>query len=132
MSFIIKQKNKLSILVIGDSGVGKTCYIKKQLGEKFVTTYKATEDIQCYEDEDILWYDFPGQEKYVLHIRICKIDKVIYMYDITSNESLKNLNFWKEYVQRNYGNVDSINIGNKIDMYKYSKINNSDLKNTNI
>ena len=131
MSFIINQKNKLSILVIGDSGVGKTCYIKKQLGEKFVSTYKSTEDIQCYEDKDIVWYDFPGQEKYTLHIRVGKIDKVIYMYDITSNKSLKNLNFWREYVQRNYGNVDSINIGNKIDLYKYSKINNSDIKNTN-
>ena len=131
MDFVVKQKDKLSILVIGDGGVGKTCYIKKQLGEEFVSVYKATIGIQCYENINTVWYDFPGQEKYGLHLIIHKIDKVIYMYDITSKISLKNLTFWKKYVWKNYGGVISINIGNKMDLYKYSRINNSDLKNTN-
>lgn len=56
-----------------------------------------------YETDNIVWYDFPGQEKYgllpvgdsntinlVIYIYI-----YIYMYDLTSKISYKSLYYWK-------------------------------------
>lgn len=51
------------ILVVGNGGVGKTSYIRKQMGKQFIDKYISTVGIQSYIDNEnnIVWYDFPGQ-----------------------------------------------------------------------
>ena len=121
--------NKKKILIIGDGGVGKTSYIRKQIGKKFRQKYYSTQGINMYETDTTVWYDFPGQEKYGLHYIDNKIDLVIYMYDLTSKLSYKNLDYWEKYVHKNYGNIDSFRIGNKSDLNVV--VTNLDIKNTN-
>lgn len=115
-------QKKMHILIIGDGGVGKTSYIKKQLGKKFRGQYHSTEGINMYETTNIIWYDFPGQEKYGLHPfnDSDKIDLVIYMYDLTNKLSYNNLNYWKKYVNKNYGNISHVTIGNKSDLITHN------------
>tara|TARA_Y100000389_G_C17340434_1_gene453009 strand:- start:83 stop:487 length:405 start_codon:yes stop_codon:yes gene_type:complete len=119
-----KDINKTRILVIGYGGVGKTSYIRKQLGKKFIKQYYPTEGINMYETDTVVWYDFPGQEKYGLHPvgDSDTINLVIYMYDLTSKISYKNLDYWKKYVSKNYGNIYSITIGNKSDLTRHNII----------
>lgn len=117
---------KQRILVIGDGGVGKTAYIRKQIGKPFLKKYIETEGIHMYEDDNCVWYDFPGQEKYGLHTIHEPIDTVIYMYDLTNKISFNNISFWKQYVKRHYGIIpSSIIIGNKTDLHKYIKVKNN-------
>jgi GTP-binding nuclear protein Ran len=132
------------ILVVGDGGVGKTSYIRKQMGKQFISKYISTEGIQSYIDNDnnIIWYDFPGQEYYglVRDIDSCpqqlllknsNIHKIIYMYDTSNKLSFKRLSSWKTFMN-NYGcNIPYDIIRNKIDQPDSIKINNSDIKNTN-
>jgi GTP-binding nuclear protein Ran len=113
--------DKTRILVIGDGGVGKTSYIRKQIGRNFIRQYYPTNGINMYETDTIVWYDFPGQEKYGFHPINDNINRIIYMYDVTSNISYKNINYWKEYVQKNYGDIPSITIGNKSELPKRVK-----------
>jgi GTP-binding nuclear protein Ran len=143
---ITKETNtKMNIiLVVGNGGVGKTSYIRKQLGKQFIGKYISTVGIQSYIDNDnnIIWYDFPGQEYYglvrdidscpqQLLIKSGNIDKIIYMYDTTNKLSFKRLSFWKTFM-KNYGcNIPYEIIRNKIDQPDSIKINNSDIKNTN-
>jgi len=119
---------KKHILIIGDGGVGKTSYIRKQLGKNFRQKYYPTHGINIYETDNTVWYDFPGQEKYGLYY-IGNINMVIYMYDLTSKLSYKNLDYWEKYVYKHYGNIDSFRIGNKSDLNVVVK--NLDIKNTN-
>jgi len=128
-----KMETKHRILVIGDGGVGKTAYIRKQMGKPFIKKYYETKCINIYEDDDCIWYDFPGQEKYGLHTIHLPIDSVIYMYDVTNKLSFDNISFWKKYVKEHFGIIpSSITIGNKIDLHKYIKVKNYDVKNSNI
>jgi GTP-binding nuclear protein Ran len=115
-------QEKMHILVIGDGGVGKTSYIKKQLGERFDGRYHSTEGINMYETGTDIWYDFPGQEKYGSHPfnDSDKIDLVIYMYDLTKKLSYNNLSYWRKYVNKNYGNISYVTIGNKSDLITHN------------
>ena len=125
--------DKQHILVIGDGGVGKTSYIRNQIGKKFRRQYFPTERLNIYETNTTVWYDFPGQQKYGSHYildKIDKIDTVIYMYDLTNNLSFKNLNYWQNFVHKCFGNICSHRIGSKSDLNPV--ITNSDIKNTNI
>ena len=116
------EQVKMRILVIGDGGVGKTSYIKKQLGESFRGHYHSTEGINIYETDADIWYDFPGQEKYASHTfnDSDKINLVIYMYDLTNKLSYNNLKYWKKYVNENYGNISYVTIGNKSDLITHN------------
>ena len=121
--------DKKHILIIGDGGVGKTSYIRKQIGKKFRREYYPTHGVNRYETDTTVWYDFPGQEKYGSHYIDNKINLVIYMYDLTSKLSYKNLDYWEKYVHKYYGNIVSFRIGNKADLNLVVK--NSDITNSN-
>lgn len=123
---------KQHILVIGDGGVGKTSYIRKKLKRPFQMKYCSTESIHVYEDENCVWYDFPGQEKYGEHRVSGAIHKVIYMYDLTNKLSYDNIKLWKKHIKEHYGIIPSITIGNKTDLQKYIRVENSDIKNSNL
>ena len=123
------MNQKYHILVIGDGGVGKTSYIKNQIGQNVSRQYFPTEGIHTYHHENTVWYDFPGQEKYASHHINNKINLVIYMYDLSSKLSFHNLHFWEKYVQHHYGNIRSFRIANKSDLTH--RIQNTDVKNTN-
>lgn len=125
-----KNMDKQHILIIGDGGVGKTSYIKKQLGQNFTHQYHPTTGINIYETDTIVWYDFPGQEKYGSHFINNDIHLVIYMYDLSNKLSYKNLDYWKKYVNTNYGDIGSFKIGNKSDL-NVNNIGTSDILNTN-
>jgi len=119
------------VLVVGDPGVGKTSYINKKLGRKFNPSYQPTDVISAYYSPGVVWYDYPGEE----NIDTTKIDApinlVIYMYDITSKMSYDNLEQWKRKIQSKYGKLNSVEIGNKMDLASSIKIRGGVFQNSN-
>ena len=131
-----KYKNKdlpqIIIILIGDSAVGKSCFLSRYFNntfnEEFLTTIgidKQVKVIKIDENEyKVNFWDTAGQErfrslpkKYYLNA-----DGIFIFYDVTNKESFNNINYWLENIQNCLGN-DEIKstmflIGNKIDLNK--------------
>ena len=111
------------ILVLGDAGVGKTQFINKRIGKVFEQKYIPTLcEIKECKTSDTIYYDYPGQEIYSEHTVTEPIDQVIYLYDMTSRMSFRNIVEWNKYVTKHYGEVDSVIIGTKNDLTQYLKV----------
>ena len=132
---LIKNKNKetdqIIIISLGDSSVGKTCflnrYFKNIFSEEFLTTIgvdKRMKLIKINEKEYKLnFWDTAGQERYrsLPKKYYQNADGIFIIFDVTNNESFKNINYWIESIQEflgdNEGKPKSIYlIGNKVDL----------------
>ena len=135
-----KVQNSIKITLIGDSGVGKTCIIRRFTLDEFSAESYATDGIN-YSKKDIkhgdemvqldLW-DTAGQEKYRSLGKHFYKDSfiVILVYNITSKESFENLkNVWLEDVT-NYGEKYKVLavVGNKCDLYEQEAVPEEDAR----
>ena len=109
-----KQEKSCKVILVGESGVGKTCIIKKFADEEFdgltsPTIAASYENKKLYikECNTILEYevwDTVGQENYrglsKIFYQNSKI--VIMVYDISSKNSFDEIkNFWYKQVREN-------------------------------
>ena len=121
--------NKL--VLVGDSGVGKTCLISRFISGHFDTEAKSTNGAS-YASKKVEYpelgkslvldiWDTAGQEKYKSLTKFFYKDAVmiILVYDITRKESFDNLkNFWyKEIKDNGEQNIVLGIAGNKSDLY---------------
>ena len=133
-----KPQNSIKITLIGDSGVGKTCIIRRYTLNEF-TAESLTTDGVSYSKKDImhgdekiqldLW-DTAGQEKYRSLGKHFYKDSfiVILVYNITSRETFENLkNVWLEDVMT-YGEKYKVLavVGNKCDLYEQEAVPEED------
>ena len=126
-----KQDTGHKIVLLGDSGVGKTCIISRFISGQFDINVNSTNGAS-YASKKIdypelgkslmldIW-DTAGQEKYKSLTKFFYKDAamVILVYDITRKESFDNLkNFWYKEIQT-YGekNIVLAIAGNKSDLY---------------
>ena len=123
----IKEDLKLKIVLLGDSGVGKTNIIsrftknifspnsKATIGvEFFCKTYKINNKILKIE----IW-DTAGQERYksITSVYYKGAKGALIVYDITSRKSFDNVDKWIEEIkEKTSKDIKLIIIGNKIDL----------------
>ena len=138
-----KKKEKIiqdiKVILLGDSGVGKTSLINVITGNEFSeettctisTTYVAKNyKINSNEYKVNLW-DTAGQEKYrqITKLFYKGSDIVIFVYDIASKESFKNLKMWiqevKDIIDTKYTYAL---LGNKKDLYINEQVKESEAK----
>ena len=115
------------IILLGDSGVGKTSIIKKFINNEF------NEDIKCTIDIDSLYksikidknlytklkiYDTAGQEKYRSLIKkyYQGTDGIILVFDLKSENSFNKLKSWINEISENTEKAQIILVGNKADL----------------
>ncbi|XP_028816258.1 RAB33B, member RAS oncogene family a [Denticeps clupeoides] len=117
------------IIVIGDSGVGKTCLTYRFCAGKFPDKTEATigvdfrERIIEIDGEKIklqLW-DTAGQERFrksMVQHYYRNVHAVVFVYDVTSATSFRSLPAWiEECKQHSLGHeVPRILVGNKCDL----------------
>ena len=131
------------VVLIGNSGVGKTSiinqYITNVFNEEQLTTTGATYSTKKLFIESKnktisfeIW-DTAGQEKYRSLTKMFYKDSsiVIMVYDITNEESFNDIkNYWFEEVINNINeNVIMAIVGNKNDLIENEKVNEEDVKN---
>ena len=105
-SSIVPQKVLLKVIILGESGVGKTALLNHYVNNQFIEDYKATigadfmtKDIQI--DNNLitlqLW-DTAGQERFrsLGNAFYRGADAAILVYDITDLSSFQKLDEWKE------------------------------------
>jgi Ras-related protein Rab-11A len=122
-----KEDFKLKIVVVGDSGVGKTNLIKRFITNEFSENFKATIGVEfmskTYKINKHLFkieiWDTAGQERYksitTAYYKGAKGAMII--YDVTNQNSFNNVDKWfNEIKDKASKNINLIMIGNKTDL----------------
>ena len=115
------------MILIGDSGVGKTNILNRYINNKFLETTKSTVGVELgtkieeYNNKKIkiqIW-DTAGQERYksITKTYYKGAKGVFIVYDISKKDSFKNIDKWIKDIKE-YGEEDAIIliIGNKCDL----------------
>ena len=121
------------ILLIGDSGVGKSCLLMRFMDEKYSDTYISTMGvdfkIQTMQIDDkvikMQIWDTAGQERFrtITSSYYRGAHGIIIVYDITDAESFDNVTNWLKEIERYASkNVDILVVGNKLDLEDKRKV----------
>lgn len=119
---------KYKIILLGDSGVGKSSIINQYVKNEFINQLPATIGVEFQqkfmtingEQVKLCIFDTSGQEKFQSISRqyYRNVDGVILVYDITKIQSLINIDrYWIQQLKENAANsYEMILIGNKTDL----------------
>ena len=141
-----KCKNSLKIVIVGNSGTGKTSFCNRWMKDTFTNDYKATVmsdfSYKIYEYKGnyykIQFWDIAGQDKNIYTSKVFSkgAHGCIIVSDITNDETLQKTLLWKKAIDENTQFIDgekipSILIQNKIDLISDNDIseNNEDIDN---
>ena len=133
--------DKIKLIIVGESKVGKTSLINQYLEKKFdfditftITSDKFEKIIKLDNDKELkieIW-DTAGQEKYrVVNKIFIKNSKIaLLVYDITNRNSFEQIDYW-------YKTIKDLNpfevifgvVANKIDLYKKQIISKEEGEN---
>lgn len=126
-----RKKAVLKVIILGDSGVGKTSLMQQFVNNKFTTQYKATIGADFLTKEltlddrkvSLQLWDTAGQERFQsLGVAFYRgADCCVLVYDVNNTKSFDNLDVWKDefLVQANVTDPENfpfILLGNKIDV----------------
>ena len=129
-----KTYEKINILVLGNSSVGKTSFILKYTENIFRASYLTTIGID-YKTKfinlnnkkyKIDFFDTAGQERYKsIALNIIKnADGILLLYDITQQVSFDSISQWIKDIENVKGdNALIVLIGNKCDLTEDRTIN---------
>ena len=124
---------KVKLMIIGDSSVGKTSLLKKYCKNEFSNSYITTVGIDFQvkllniNDKKIkiqIW-DTAGEERYrvVAKNYFNTSDGFIIMYDITNRDSFDSISNWIEQIKDSTPNYKkSVLFGNKSDLNKLRNV----------
>ena len=128
----------LKILILGDSGIGKTSLLLQYVDGYFPTLYISTIGVE-FKTKIItlnemkiklqIW-DTAGQERFhsIAKTFMKGADGIIYVYDITNQSTFKSLKNWIGESQDSANNFQKIVVGNKIDLEKNREVSKESLK----
>lgn len=130
------------VVLLGDSGVGKTCIISRYISGSFDEN-SATTNGASYCSKNVNYeklgknllldiWDTAGQEKYKALTKFFYKDAAvcILVYDITRKETFDNLkNFWYSQLKENSGSNVVLGVaGNKCDLYESEEVKESEAR----
>ena len=132
---------QFKIILLGDSGVGKTSLLGRYMDEEFISNKPCTINadfkiksiaLDQNSSAQITIWDTCGQERYRAMTRQYFKDAhgIILIYDIADKRSFSNLSIWLEEIKKNNGkdDISIILVGNKIDL-KFRNVNKEDAEN---
>jgi len=131
----MSKKILLKVIILGDSGVGKTSLMNQFVNHKYSSVYKATigadfltKDL-VVDDHEVtmqIW-DTAGNERFQsLGVAFYRgADCCALCYDVNDQKTFESLNNWRDefLVQASPKNPDQfpfVVLGNKVDMYEGS------------
>ena len=130
---------KIKLILLGTSGVGKTSIISKYIYDKINEDHIPSISVNTEEKTLIIdnkkiilnIWDTISQEKYRSLSKLFYQDTqiLILVYDITNEESFKELNYWRKTFLENCGNDVIVGLaGNKEDLYLEKKVDEKEGK----
>ena len=134
-------QNDIKIIVVGNSGTGKTSFVNKWIKDTFDEAYKATIVSEFsfkvieYKDKSykIQLWDLAGMDQNICITKIFSKDShgCIVLSDITNEKTLQECIKWKNTVDETTKflddtNIPAILIRNKVDLLENNNNNNDD------
>ena len=131
-----KKAPNVKVVLLGDSGVGKTCLITRYISETFEQNTASTNGAS-YASKNVNYdklkktitldiWDTAGQEKYKALTKFFYKDAAIaiLVYDITQKQSFESIkSYWYEQVKENGEKTVVLGIvGNKSDLYEQEEV----------
>ncbi|KAF2664937.1 hypothetical protein BT63DRAFT_428887 [Microthyrium microscopicum] len=132
-----RKKALLKVIILGDSGVGKTSLMNQYVNKKFSASYKATIGADFLTKEVLvddrlvtmqLW-DTAGQERFQsLGVAFYRgADCCVLVYDVNNSKSFETLDSWRDEFLIQASPMDPENfpfvvIGNKIDVEESKRV----------
>ena len=123
----IKEEYKLKIVIVGDSGVGKTNLVKRFISNTYNANSKATVGVEfiskSYKINDHIFkieiWDTAGQERYksITAAYYKGAKGALVVYDTTNKETFYNVDRWiSEIKEKSVPEIKIMIIGNKMDL----------------
>ena len=117
----------LKLLIVGDSGVGKTNFVNKFIKKDFNEKYMSTTGLDLQTGELVIKnkkirvqiWDTAGQEKYksITKNLFLKVMGTLIIYDITNEQSFHKLKSWLSLIKEECGqHMQIVLVGNKTDI----------------
>ncbi|CAJ1394898.1 unnamed protein product [Effrenium voratum] len=113
------------ILLLGDSGVGKSCLLLRfaddTYTDSFVCTIGVDFKIRTFRQGSTViklqMWDTAGQERFRAHAgnSFRNVNGVMVVYDVTDKASFNNVKHWLQQVDRSTEGVNTLLVGNKCD-----------------
>jgi len=135
----------INILLLGLPGVGKSSFLKRLNFEEFTEQYRATKETYISKFEistnvekiSFTVYEIPYNDymSEISKIRITtSIDGIIFMFDLTQQQSFDNTckiiaNVKNNISENDYNNIHKVILGNKYDIRK-RKVSNACINNS--
>ena len=124
---------EVKMILLGESGVGKTAIIKRYLYDQFNKEKSPTESMHYMEKDLVInkkkiklnVWDTIGQEKYrsLSKLFLNETQIVILVYSIDDSKSFKELDYWSDLYKEQLGDEILLGIvGNKIDLYTNQEV----------
>eukprot|EP00929_Paragymnodinium_shiwhaense_P088348 TRINITY_DN4864_c0_g1_i1.p1 TRINITY_DN4864_c0_g1~~TRINITY_DN4864_c0_g1_i1.p1 ORF type:complete len:211 (-),score=63.04 TRINITY_DN4864_c0_g1_i1:260-892(-) len=132
-----RKKVLLKVIILGDSGVGKTSLMNQYVNKKFTNQYKATIGADFLTKEVMIddkpvtlqIWDTAGQERFQsLGVAFYRgADCCVLVYDLTAPKTFESLDSWRDefLIQaspRDPDNFPFVVIGNKADLEPKRKV----------
>ena len=117
----------LKIVIVGDSGVGKTNFLSRFIYDRFNILNQPTlgTDFQSKiiflpktkQNVKLQFWDTAGQERYraINKIYFQKVQGIILVYDLTDLKTYTGLDNWVQLINDSSDDVPIVLIGNKLD-----------------
>ena len=132
------KKNEIKILLLGDTGVGKTSIFKRYLENKYEGNKTATVGVDFstrnfkYKNENyiIQIFDTAGQERFkgITKSYFHMSEYYFVVFDLTNKNSLDAIPSWLELLKEEKENPKYIILGNKDDL-KNKQISEDEINN---
>ena len=116
------------LLIIGDSGVGKSCLLMQFSDNLFSDTTTATAGVDfksCTVDVEgakvkLKIWDTAGQERFrtIASMHYRGTHGVIFVYDVTNADTFKSIKKWLHEIDQNCDRVSRVLVGNKDDNHE--------------
>ena len=105
----VNNEKDVKVILLGESGVGKTCIINRYINNEFQNNVASTlgsafflkEIIKGDTKYNVNVWDTTGQERYhsVTNLFINDSHIIILVYSIDSKETFDNLNYWYDTIR---------------------------------
>ena len=117
----------IKLVIIGDSGVGKSNFLFKFIEDKFSPLHVATVGFdykskvctlpQSKKKVKLQIWDTAGQEKYMSINKnlFQRVQGIILMYDLTKRDTFERLTIWLNIIKQMTCEIPIVLVGNKLD-----------------
>ena len=121
------KRKKFNIYIVGDKYVGKSSFAIRYSENTFEKSYFPSIRLECFKKDitvlnqncSVSLFALSGNERSgnIKFDRKRKIDAIIFMYDVTSEYSLKSIEYWFNVVSKKIqDDCPKFLIGTKIDL----------------